>query len=161
MDDRCIVSHLKFQQTLLYLLREADQQQKQVQLVHSGVNKTTSKQFLWFRSGDQKAWIWYKRAGTFASFVWLMIPLFWSEKKFVIIIGSRCICVLCPVSGQWFLCSGPKRTLWLLLARGAHCTCVLCLVNDWVSLTCRCRSKGSQRAATPRQRLKRKLGQSQ
>ena len=29
----------------------------------------------------------------------------------------------------------------------------LCLFNDWSSLTCRCRSKGSQRAATPRQRL--------
>ena len=29
VDDRCIVSHLKLQQTLLYLLTEADQQQRQ------------------------------------------------------------------------------------------------------------------------------------
>ena len=30
VDDRCIVSHLKLQQTLLYLLTEADQQQRQI-----------------------------------------------------------------------------------------------------------------------------------
>ena len=100
-----------------------DEQQK---LVHFGASKGNRKLVLCF---DSKC------------VLSLVNNFFYNDsfvriwKKFLNIDG--CICVLCLV--QWLVWSGLEYR-WLHL-------------SSLSGLTCRCRSKGSQRAATPRQRL--------